>query len=612
MPQMPRRLTALLALAALAALGLSCEDRDKGTGPLLPPPEVGLLRGSVYQRLHPEVPLAGATITWGGASATSAADGSYQLDPEEAGADSLRVNLAGFAGESRWVVLGETDQQQSFTLLPYDVTPPPAPLAFAVHSEGGRFLRLVWSAPADSSDLAGYWVTKSPGDPQAQRFDISVNEWLDIAVTPEREYSYSLASQDASGNLSAPLAATAALDALPTPLRLEFLSTADYGQIPLRWRASPDADFAAYRLYRAEGTLGADSLDLLVHTGSDPADTLFTDADVSANAVYSYRLYSYDAVGQAGSSLGLSQALGAAQRFFGADPLLKRLLLLPAGDRFLVSYATFGRLLLVDDAGAVQDSLLLDAAPTLLEALPDGRVWTAASAGGFGAQLTLVQSDPLALLREGTVDFVPGAFAWLGGDSLVLAPVQGGAPVLVDGQSFAPLDTLEFLADLALASRMTANPETKQLFIAETTGGMRLLRVDLSGAPALSETVDLPGFAVTLQRDGAGGLLLAFVSSSLLLRVAEVDLDASESIALGTLPSLGRFSEDGSEIWLRDTGSDRVRGYGLDWGAAAATQIAVFGQVDSPLAVGRLAGGGRVAALLDRYWVSLCDPARGD
>lgn len=604
------RLSALFALAALAALALSCDDET--TPPLVTPAPVGLIAGSVYQRLHPEVPLAGATLTWGGASATSAIDGSYQLAPEEAGADSLRVTLAGFAGESRWVTLGEEDQQHSFTLMPYDATPPPPPLAFAVHSEDGRFLRLVWSAPADSSDLAGYWVTKSPGDPQAQRFDISVNEWLDIAVTPDREYSYSVASQDAAGNLSAPLAAQATIDGLPTALQLDFLGTADFGQIPMRWVASPDADFSGYRLYRVEGTVSADSLDQLVFTSALASDTLFVDTDVSANAVYSYRLYSYDAAGQAASGLGLSQALGAAQRFYARDSQLKRLVVLPGSDRFLLGYASSGRLQLVDDTGAAQDSLTLSAAPSLFEPLPDGRVWTAASVNGEPTRLALIESDPLALLREGQVDGVPGTLTWLGGDSLLLAPVQGGAPIIVDGQSFAVLDTLEFLADLPFGSRFVANTETKQLFVAETQEALRLLRVDLGGEPTLADSQSLPGFAFTLQRDGAGHLLLAFVSLGTLLRVDETDLAAQESIAFGGLPSLGRFSEDGSELWLRLAGSDRVRGYSLAWGTATATEIAAFDQIESPLALGRLSVGGRVVALLDNYWISLCDPARVD
>lgn len=604
------RLFALLALASLAALALSCDEKTS-TEPL-PELAVGLIEGRIYQRLHPEVPLAGATITWGGASATSAADGSYLLDPEAAGADSLRVTLAGFAGESRWVALGEADQQQSFTLMPFDITPPPAPLAFAVHSEGGRFLRLVWSAPADSSDLAGYWVTKSPGDPQAQRFDISANEWLDIAVTPDREYSYSLASLDAAGNLSAPLARVAAIDGLPTALRLDFLGTADYGQIPLRWAASPDADFSGYRLYRAAGTVSADSLDQLVFTSALASDTLFVDTDVSANAAYSYRLYNYDAAGQAASGLGLSQTLGAAQRFYARDNQFKRLLILPGSDRFLLGYTSIGRLQLVDDTGTAVDSLTFDAAPSLFETLPDGRVWMATSASSEPARLALIETDPLTLLREGEIDLAPGALTWLGGDSLLLAPVQGGAPIIVDGQSFAVLDTLEFLADLPFGCRFVANAETKQLFIAETQDPLRLLRVDLSGEPALADSQALPGFAFTLQRDGAGHLLLAFVSSGTLLRVAETDLAAQESIAFGGLPSLGRYSEDGSELWLRLAGSDRVRGFSLAWGANTATEIAAFDQIESPLSLGRLAVGGRVVALLDNYWISLCDPARVD
>jgi hypothetical protein len=601
---------AAFSLLAVAALMSACDEESTVTPPT--PVAPGRLQGAVYQQLNPEVPLAGATLSWGGLTATSAADGSYGIAPEAAGADSLRVSLAGFVAESRWVELGEDDQQQSFALLPFDVTPPPAPLSFGVQSVGGEFLRLFWTAPADSSDLAGYWLTKSPGDPQTQRFDIAVNEWTDLAVAAGRDYSYTLASIDHSGNLSTALDQTAALDAPPLGSALEFLPTGDYGQIPLRWTANREADFGAYRLYRIDAEVTADSLDLLVFTSTDAADTLFTDSAVTANALYSYRLYAFDAAGQAASPLPLSAARGAAQRFAGIDGEARVLAFPTASDRFLLADAVGGRLLLLDGDGIAQDSLTVSESPTSFAPLPDGRLWAAAASGSDQGRLLLLDTDPLSLLREGLVDLQPGAIAWLGGDSLVVAPQPGGAPVLVDALNFLPLDTLDFLADLAVGSRLVADPDAKQLFAVETSGAQRLLRADLSGAPILAESLALVGVPIAFQRDGAGNLLLALLNSSTLLRIAEADFTQQTSITLPAIMSLGRFTADGGEWWGRPSGQTRANGYSLDWSGAAATFLNAYLQVDVPLAMGRLEPDGPIVSLLDNYWLSLCDPARGD
>ena len=601
---------AAFSLLAVAALMSACDEKSTVT----PPEQVapGRLQGAIYQRLNPEVPLAGATLSWGGLSATSAADGSYALAPTATGADSLRVSLAGFAAESRWVELGEDDQQQSFALLPFDIVPPPAPLAFAVQSVQGRFLRLIWTAPADSSDLDGYWVTKSPGDPQGQRFDIAVNEWLDIAIAPERDYTYTLASIDPSGNLSAALTVMAAIDAPPTASRLRFQPTGDYAHIPLRWAANADADFAAYRLYRDDGESTADSLDLLVHASADRADTLFTDLAVAANAVYSYRLYTLDTQGQATSPLGLCQVRAAAQRFAGLDAVERSLVFPAGGDRFLLADDSGGRLLLVDGEGVAQDSLTLSASPAAILPLPDGRLWVAAANGGQQATLQLLDTNPLALLREGSVALLPGALAWLGGDSLILAPAQGGAPVLYDVLNFLPLDTLDFLSSVGPGNRLAADPGAKQLFVTESGGNLRLLRVDLTGSPFLAESLDLPGFPIALQYDGAGGLLLAYLGTSTLQRIDAGDFAVLTDIPLPELMSLGRFGAAGGEWWGRLAGQTRVMGYDLDWSGATATFIAGFDQVEAPVALGRLEPTGPVVSLLNSDRVSLCDPTRGD
>jgi hypothetical protein len=128
-----RRHLPLIGLDAAAfVLVLISACGESSTTPPPPPPSPGELHGAVYQRLNPELPLEGALVSWGGAAALSAADGSYALDPEATGSDSLRVSLEDFASEARWVTLGTEDQQHSFALMPFDTLPPPPPLSLAV------------------------------------------------------------------------------------------------------------------------------------------------------------------------------------------------------------------------------------------------------------------------------------------------------------------------------------------------------------------------------------------------------------------------------------------------------------------------------------------------
>lgn len=609
MPFTNRRL--VLALLLTVILAGACSE--SGTNPPPPPPGPGALAGSIYQRLNPELPLEGAELSWGGASAQSGADGSYTLSPDATGSDSLRVSLDGFVGESRWVTLGEDDQQHSFTLLPYDTVPPPAPLAFGAATEDGQFLRLTWTAPADSSDLAGYWLTKSPGDPQAQRFDISVNSWLDLGVSFGRDYSYRLSSVDASGNLSAPLEVVDAVNAPPVPSFLEFLPTGDYGHVNLRWNANDEDDFAFYRLYRRDGGLSADSLNTLVYSTANAGDTLFTDTGVVANALYTYRLYTVDSAGTASTQPSQSQARGAAQRFYGEDFTSKTLLSLPGTDHLLLSHLQSGRVLELDADAAVQGELAVPAPLSLLVPTTGGRVWGVAPGGqSQDATLVLLDTAPLAQLRQGTLAATPGALAWLGGDSLVLAPAVGGAPLLVDGLTFTVLDTLQVLGDLASGARLAADPDGRQLFAAETQGQRRLLRVDLSGPPVVEDSTSLEGFTIAFQRDGAGHLLLAALAETSVLRVDETDFGQTETLDV-TDPLLKcSFSGDGTECWIRPSVQARMDGYALDWTGGTATSFAQYQLIDEVDAIQRLHTGSRVAALMVSYWVSVCDVSRSD
>ncbi len=600
---MNHRIVPLLILL----LGLmACEESQIADPPAAPVGEIG---GVIYQRLYPEVPVADVELSWGGVVATSDADGVYSLDPVAAGADSLRVSHPDFVSESRWIELDDTDQQQSFTLLPLDTTSPPSPLAFSANSVEGSFLRLIWSPPADDSDLAGYWLRKSPGDPSVLRLGTESTSWLDISVAPSREYSYELSCIDASGNLSPALTTVAQVNGLPQPSRLSFPPEGDYASISLIWERNEDDDFASYRLYRDQDAV-VDSTDTLVFTSTEPSDSSWTDTDVAANEVYSYRLYCEDQSGQVSTHPQDGHLRAAAQRFLGIDSSDKRLMPLPGTDRFLVSYSLQSRIHLVDGDGTLLATEEIGNSLPNLKGLPDGRVW------GFRPQnivedayLALIETDPLALVREGELDYAFNDLAPAGGDSLVLTPNAGGAPIVLNTLTFTSLDTLDLLSDLSARCLVVADPTGRRLFFAEPEGARRLLRVDLDAGPAISETVTLNGVITQLQMSDDGHLLIAYATDDRLARYDAADFGNLSELDVNLTLFQGRFTFGGEAYWEQDYYSG-INGYDLDWPGGAATFIVHFDLIASPRQTVPLSIGGRVAIAMNNGWISLCDPGR--
>ncbi|MCP5070852.1 MAG: hypothetical protein GY946_30165, partial [bacterium] len=94
----PRIVPLLILLLGFTA----CEESQTIQPPVVP---VGEIDGAIYQRLFPEVPVAGAEVAWGEASSTSGVEGDYHLAPTTAGAGSLRVTHPDFGSESRWIML---------------------------------------------------------------------------------------------------------------------------------------------------------------------------------------------------------------------------------------------------------------------------------------------------------------------------------------------------------------------------------------------------------------------------------------------------------------------------------------------------------------------------
>lgn len=602
-----RKHIAFLALLPLA-LGLGACDEDPA-GTTTPPAAAGRISGGIYQQLFPEVPLAGTVVRWGAYSTSSDSLGRYALEPAATGAESLTVAHPDFVDQSRWVELDEADVVHSFALMPYDTLPPPAPQSLAVTSVEGAFLRLSWTPPADLTDVAGFWLRKSPGDPSNRRFDAADSAWVDIAVSPSRIYDYELSSIDASGNLSAALSATGELNALPLPSRITALPDADYDRVPLAWTSNQDEDFAGFRLFRATDG-AADSTDALVFASDSPTDTLFTDLDVEANALYRYRLYTDDSSGQSATHSTGGQASGAAQRFVALDDFDKRALPLPGGGRLFAVSSGAASAFLIDADGAVLDTLALTKSLLYLVDLGDGRICGYRPyTGAEPAFLSILQPDPLALLAEGELNYGLSTLAWVGGDSLVVLPGTGGVPRIVSDADFSALGMLSEL-DLPAGSLLLGDGAGRRLFVAEKGGDRRLLRVDLSGAPSIAASLDLPGTAYALQRADDGDLLIAIEEPAQLLRVPPGDFGGVETIPLAASGDFARFDFAGAEIWLHPLYVARIEGFALDWSGGAATAIAAFEQVATPRATGPLSAGGRVFTTLSNGWISLCDPGR--
>ncbi len=596
----PRIVPLLILLLGLTA----CEESQTTQAPAA---SVGEIDGAVYQRLFPEVPVVGAELTWGEASSTSGDQGDYHLAPTITGAGSLRVTHPDFDSESRWVVLDENDQQQSFTLMPLDATPPPPPLAFDAISVEGSFLRLTWTPPADSSDLAGYWLSKSPGDPSVQLLGIETTSWLDISVAPSREYRYELSSIDASGNLSSVLVAVAQVNALPTSSRISFLPDGDYASIPLVWERNEDDDFASYRIYRSQDSV-VDSLDALVFTSSESADTSWTDNDVGANELYSYRLYTYDQMAQA-STGGYIRA--AAQRFLGIDLDSKYLLPLPGRDELLINYLNQPRVLLADGNGDLLASLEIGNSLTFIKGQRNGSAWGFRThSDNVDAYVALIETEPLALSRDANLDILFTDLAAAAGDSLILIPDAGGAPLLLDAVSFADLGRLDLLADLSDSCLVSADPSSRLVYFAEYGGARRLLRVDLDAGPAIDETATLSGAAAWMQMSDDGRLLIAFAAIDRLARYDAMDFATVSELAGNQIQLKGRFTPSGDGYWQRNTFGSGIEGFSLDWDGGSMTDIVGYDQLTTPIYVAPLSVGGRIATTLSNGWISLCDPGR--
>ena len=167
-------------------------------------------------------------------------------------------------------------------VTPTDLTPPDPP-AGLVASRGDGRVTLSWTPNAES-DLASYRVVRDLVEIATVTGSAG---YVDLAVTNDVPYTYTVAAVDTHGNRSvssSPASATPTdlgAPAVPTGL----VATPGDGQVSLSWTANAETDLSTYRLLR-------DGVQVVALSG-----TTYVDAGLTNDTTYSYTLAAVDTHG---------------------------------------------------------------------------------------------------------------------------------------------------------------------------------------------------------------------------------------------------------------------------------------------------------------------------
>ncbi len=183
-----------------------------------------------------------------------------------------------------------------------DSEPPLSPQGIAASAPDSSGVNLSWLPSTDNVKVAGYTVYRSDVDIA----DVVNTYYKDSSIVPGHLYIYYIKAFDDAGNLSIPSAAvsitvpssTSADTEAPTVPASLSASALDSTKITLTWAASSDnVGVAGYKIYRNNSVVGS------------AVSTAYTDATVSAGAVYTYTLRAYDGAGnlsQPSSGVGIT------------------------------------------------------------------------------------------------------------------------------------------------------------------------------------------------------------------------------------------------------------------------------------------------------------------
>ncbi len=549
------RSVAFVFVLSLIAFLAACDN-----GSVVDPPPVvkGMLSGQVWHRIHPEQVLEGVEVSWGDASDVSDAEGRYELANLDAGADSLRLRLGGYLGETEWVEIDGDSLNKGFTLMPLDTIPPAPATSFSAMTSDGAYITLSWEAPEDET-RTGFVLWKSPGDPHYQVLSNDKREFLDIQVAPLREYNYQLQCRDAYGNLSPAIELLAEVDTYPTFSEIQVLSGTGFSQVLLGWTENVDTDFSHYRVYRSTSG-NADSHDLLVYEGMVNS---YTDTDLQANDVFSYRVYSFDESGNA--STGTRSEIDAAAQIYLPDyEETSSLVTHPDGESCWVVGRSSGNIRHVNGEGVELGFLDPSIGPALWVFNPAGDEAVGVSVNSNPAYISHARVDPLEEI-DGTL-LALGALAdlaWVDSETVLLSSIAAGPPMFMNLDGFEVGDTLHLLDDTSLRAILAVDPVTQILYIADAPAEGRLRSVNIDADPVILQEVTLPGSPVDVGLNGDGEIVVTYIGPGRVEKRLLADLEQiAASSDLPGSPDRIFLSTDVTQFWYSDFETHGI--FGID------------------------------------------------
>lgn len=197
--------------------------------------------------------------------------------------------------------LGRSSAPSERLVVPF-VSPPQAPRGLTA-TPGDRRVTLAWQPPEalqDGSPATAdirYVVLRGAGASgglAAITQPLDATSYTDAAVDNDTDYRYAVRavrvepSVSAAGETTAPVAA-APVDTTPPTAPTGLVAVPTSGAIRLAWNASPEADVAAYAVYRA-----AAGGELVRIATTVPPGTVYADRDVRPGSTYRYAVTAID------------------------------------------------------------------------------------------------------------------------------------------------------------------------------------------------------------------------------------------------------------------------------------------------------------------------------
>jgi len=191
--------------------------------------------------------------------------------------------------------LGRTSGPSARLVVPF-LAAPKAPRGLTA-SPGDRSVTLAWQPPdamLDGSPATGeirYLVLRGGGTAGALAAitpqPVSGTTFTDRGVDNDVDYRYAVRAVRVEPAVTAAGETTAAVAAAPAPT--DLVAVPSSGAVRLAWNPSPEADVAAYAVYRA-----GESGELMRIATALPPGTVYTDRDVRPGTTYRYAVTAID------------------------------------------------------------------------------------------------------------------------------------------------------------------------------------------------------------------------------------------------------------------------------------------------------------------------------